>query len=160
MCVLSDREIKRCVEKGFLKIEPFVEGNLTPNGIDLCVHEVWFEGTEEKIVEKPVFVPPHTRFLVSTREKISMPDDLVGMLWIKTSLARSGILGAFGLIDAGFSGTLTLAFYNGSKETFSLSLGAKIVQLVFVRMGSRPEKLYMERSGHYQNQQGITFSRL
>ncbi|MEM3396035.1 MAG: dCTP deaminase [Thermoplasmata archaeon] len=160
MCVLSDGEIKEYLKRQSLKIEPFVETNLTPNGIDLCAHEVWVEGMNEKIISASVAVPPHTRFMVSTKEKVSMPEDIVGMLWIKTSLARKGIFGAFGLVDAGFRGTLTLGFYNGSKETISLSPDAKIVQLVFVKLNSNPDKLYGERSGHYQNQEGITFSRI
>ncbi|MCX8173931.1 MAG: dCTP deaminase [Thermoplasmata archaeon] len=160
MCVLSDREIREYVKRKVLIIEPFVEQNLTPNGIDLCAHEVWIEGIPEKMVETAVSVPPVTRFMVSTRERVVMPEDLVGILWIKTSLARKGIFGAFGMIDAGFRGTLTLGFFNGSGEAVSLSQGAKIVQLVFVRMHSSPEKLYVERSGHYQDQQGITFSRV
>lgn len=157
MCVLSDWEIKEYVKKQVLKIEPFVEANLTPNGIDLCAHEVWIEGREEKMVELAVSVPPGTRFMISTMERVSMPEDVVGMLWIKTSLARRGIFGAFGMIDAGFRGTLTLGLYNGSKEPVIIPPSAKIVQLVFVKMHSKPEKLYMERSGNYQDQQGITF---
>lgn len=157
MGLLSDREIKELVRSQKLKIEPFNESNLTPNGIDLCIHEIWVEGGET--TTKPCEVPPLTRFMVSTLEFISMPENLVGMLWIKTSLARKGIIGSFGLIDSGFQGRLTLAFYNSSREVVSLAPASKCVQLVFLKH-SGSEKLYAERSGHYQNQEGITFSRL
>lgn len=156
MCLLSDWEIKEYVQTQKLRIEPFNESNLTPNGIDLCVNEIWVEGREP--TKNSCEVPPLTRFMVSTLEFISMPENLAGMLWIKTSLARKGIVGSFGIVDAGFEGRLTLAFYNASYEKVVIAPGSKVVQLVLLRH-SPSQKLYPERSGHYQNQDRITFSR-
>jgi len=160
MCVLSDREIEEYVACGKLRIEPFIPEHMTPNGIDLCMHEAWIEGIAEKFVNAMVNIPPHTRFMLATREFLSVPDDLVGMIWLKTSLARKGVTGSFGLIDAGFAGTLTLAFYNSSNDAITLNPDAKIVQVCFVKMSKPAGKLYAVRSGHYQNQKGVTFSRI
>ncbi|MGB9636183.1 MAG: dCTP deaminase [Thermoplasmata archaeon] len=158
--VLADREIIENLRENKLKIEPFIEQHLTPNGIDLCIGEVWVEGMAEKVTEGEISIPGHTRFLVATRECVGLPENLVGLLWLKTSLARKGIIGSFGLVDAGFNGNLTLAMYNSSGKSVVVKCGEKIVQLCFLKLSDMPEKLYPARSGNYQNQKGITFSRV
>ncbi|RLF73672.1 MAG: hypothetical protein DRN42_05330 [Thermoplasmata archaeon] len=65
-------------------------------------------------------------------------------------------MGSFGRIDAGFHGTLTLALANMSPKEQAVTIGDRIVQVVFETLSTLPEKVYAERSGNYQGQLGIT----
>lgn len=153
MTVLSDRQIRERIERERI-VEPFDERNLTPNGIDLRVDEIMFEGIP---VEGEVFViPPGGRVLLSTLEVITVPHDLVGNLWLRSSWIRRGLISAFGVVDAGFSGALTMAAFNAGHEGVRIARGDRFVQIVFHAMDERAEVAYARRSGNYQNQRGIT----
>src|SRR5439155_1550619 len=92
-----------------------------------------------------VVVPPQSRFLVSTMERVRMPSDVTAQLWIRSSFARRGVLGAFGKIEAGFEGTLTVGGFNAARAPLDLPIGERFCQVVFERMESLPPKLYADR---------------
>src|SRR5947209_19385625 len=107
MAMLSDGDIRRYQAKGELRIEPFDEANLTPNGYDVTSEEVLVPSSDVRTTRGVANVPPLTRFAVSTRESVSLGRHVAGQLWLRTTWARRGVPGGFGLIDAGFAGTLS-----------------------------------------------------
>jgi dCTP deaminase len=141
---------------GRLGIAPFAEKNLTPNGYDLTIEEVLVPGREK---EFDAVVPPMTRFVVSTRERVELNGPLAAQLWIRTTWARRGVLASFGRIDSGFRGTLTLAAFNASAEPLAVKAGETFAQVIFEPTSAAVEKSYGERSGHYQDQKGVTLAR-
>lgn len=159
MCILSDRDIRERLDQKTLGIEPYVEKHLTPNGYDLTVKEVVLRATQAKISEGEAIVPPLGSFLISTREYVRMPADASGQLWIRSSYARRGALAAFGKVEAGFEGELTIGCFNGSHEPLRIPIGDRFCQLAFEKMHSVPDKLYKDRSGNYQGQRGVTLAR-
>lgn len=160
MVVLSDRDILARKAAGTLAVEPFEERCLTPNGYDLRVAEVLVPDVSAEVVrEGKVVVPPRTRFLVSTVERLRMPPDVCGSLWLRSSYARRGVFGSFGKIEAGFEGTLTVGGLNAGGAPLDVPVGDRFCQLVFEEMSSQPQKSYVERSGSYQGQSGITHAR-
>lgn len=84
------------------------------------------------------------------------PTDLCGELWLRSTHIRRGIITAFGRVDAGFEGSLTLTGFNAAGEPVNLQVGDRYCQLVFVELSTRAEKPYAARSGNYQGQSGIT----
>ncbi|MDG6220797.1 MAG: dCTP deaminase, partial [Candidatus Thermoplasmatota archaeon] len=82
-----------------------------------------------------------------------------GHLWIRTSWARRGAISSFGVVDAGFEGTLTLSAFNGSQETIEMPIGQRFAQIVFHRLSEDAEAGYEKRSGNYQGQKGVTLAR-
>jgi len=44
---------------------------------------------------------------------------LVGMLHIRSSLAREGIFASLALVDPGFRGQLTISLFNSSRKGFT-----------------------------------------
>ena len=152
MPILSDNSILSRVNDGTLRIEPFEESCLTPNGYDLRIGEIMVDNNIHR--DGAVSVPKGTWFAVSTMEYIGMPGDLVGMLWLKTRWARKGVIGSFGAVDAGFEGELTLSLYS-SRTDIELQIGDKLVQIVFITMDEVPKMLYSDRSGNYYRQRGI-----
>jgi dCTP deaminase len=159
MAVLSDADITAKLLSKELKIEPFFEKNLTPNGYDLTIAEIVIPSASVKADQGTVEIPAKTWFAVSTKEYIKLSAKVTAQLWIRTSHARKGVMGSFGKIDAGFEGNLTLSAFNASDQSIKLDIGDTFAQMVFEAMSSEPKALYAERSGHYQGQRGVNLSR-
>ncbi|HHH80123.1 MAG TPA: dCTP deaminase, partial [Thermoplasmatales archaeon] len=155
MVVLSDRDIKEAIKNSEISIEPFVEENLTPNGYDLTIDEIYIKKTGQHIKEGVARVPPLTWFAVSTKEFVKMGSRVASQLWIRSSYARKGIIAGFGKVDAGFHGTLTVGCFNANHEEVEIPIGDRFCQIVFETLFSQPEELYDKRSGNYQNQRSI-----
>ncbi|HEY7587625.1 MAG TPA: dCTP deaminase [Thermoplasmata archaeon] len=159
MGVLSDAEILRWREKGELDIEPFEPNNLTPNGYDVSVEEVAVPSKGLRVKEGTAQVPAQTRFAVSSREQVRLGRHLAGQIWLRTTWARQGVVASFGMIDAGFSGTLTFGALNAADGTLEISIGDRFAQVVFMTLDSPASLTYDRRSGTWQNQKGVTLER-
>ncbi|MGI0149043.1 MAG: dCTP deaminase [Thermoplasmata archaeon] len=157
MGLLSDTDIRRYLAKGEIQIEPFDERNLTPNGYDVSVEEVVVPGIKGRA--PPTRIPPATRFAVSTRESIRLGRHVAGQIWLRTTWARRGVVASFGMIDAGFSGTLTFGAFNASSDPLELPIGDRFAQVVFLTLESPARETYDVRSGTYQGQKGVTLNR-
>jgi len=106
-----------------------------------------------------IIIPSGKRFAVSTEERIACGSNICAQLWIRTSWARKGITCSFGKIDSGFDGTLTLLGFNSGEEDVLIKTGETFAQIIFEMMSGPAASLYTERSGNYQNQKGITWSK-
>ena len=158
MSILSDGDIQEALGRGDMDIEPFSEEALTPNGYDLAIAEVLLPDTGHRFSEGVALVPPMTRFMVSTRERVRLGPALAAQLWLRTTWARRGVLAAFGKIDAGFDGTLTFAAFNTSMDALEVTIGETFAQLVVEAMSGPAEAVYAKRSGNYQGQRGVTMA--
>lgn len=76
---------------------------------------------------------PGEYVIVSTLEKIKLANNLMGVLYPRSSTNRRGLsLDLTGLIDAGFDGPLTLPMRNNNREQIArLYPGERIAQIVF-----------------------------
>jgi len=155
MSILSDVDILSSIKTEDLGIEPFNEKNLTPNGYDLSISEVFIKKTNEHIKDGFATIPPQTWFAISTKEFVKMGPKITSQLWIRSSYARKGVMASFGKVDAGFHGTLTISCFNSNDEPLEIPIGDRFCQIVFENMASIPSELYDKKSGTYQNQRGI-----
>ncbi|MEF8879672.1 MAG: dCTP deaminase [Candidatus Thermoplasmatota archaeon] len=155
MSVFSDKDIKKLIEEEKLGIEPFKPKNLTPNGYDLSVEEVYIKKTDEHIKNGDAEIPSLTWFAISTKEFVKMGNQISAQLWMRSSYARKGVMASFGKVDAGFHGTLTISCFNASDEEIVIPIGDRFCQIVFENMESIPSELYDKKSGNYQNQRGV-----
>ena len=83
-------------------------------------------------------LPPSGRVLACTQERIKIPNDVVGLVQAKSSIARGFLLvhmGA-GLIDPGYEGTITLEIANLSEFYYALRPGMAVARLVLMRLSS------------------------
>lgn len=156
MGILSDRDIAESLLTGFIGISNYDERGLTPNGYDLRIAEIAVRGDPDVKKEGVVSIPPRTMFYVSTVERVRMPDDICAQLWLRTTWIRRGMIGAFGKIDAGFEGTLTLGAYNATDDPVEIPIGERFCQMVFETLNSESDRNYSLRSGNYQGQTGVT----
>ncbi|MFQ6129176.1 MAG: dCTP deaminase [Thermoplasmata archaeon] len=159
MTILSDEDIFEFMRDGKLKITNFREENLTPNGYDLTIDEVFVSGVGRTVNEGRAEVPPQTWFAIGTKERVEMSEDITAQLWIRTSWARKGVMASFGKIDAGFEGNLTLSAFNSSREVIDVPIGETFAQVVFEKLERPARKRYKERSGHFQGQKGVTLKK-
>ena len=139
--ILCDSDIKKEIEIKRIVIEPFDERNLTPNGYDLTIEE----SSKRK-------VNGLESFLISTKEYITLPDDICAQLWIRSSFARKSIFCSFGKVDAGFEGTLTVGCFNANSEEIEIKKGERFIQIIFERMSGSAKNKY---DGKYKYQKGI-----
>jgi dCTP deaminase len=156
MCILSDKDILQRIDNGTLGISDYHERGLTPNGYDLRISEISIRGKDGLIKDGIASIPPKTMFYVSTIERVKMSPDVCAQLWLRTTWIRKGIMGAFGKIDAGFEGTLTLGAFNASDDFVDIPIKERFCQMVFETLHSAADKVYAERSGNYQGQTGVT----
>jgi dCTP deaminase len=159
MTVLSDSDIEQALQHNDLSIDPFLQKNLTPNGYDLTIEEVFIRKTDQHIKQGVAVIAPLTWFAISTKEFVKMGPHITSQLWIRSSYARKGILASFGKVDAGFNGTLTFGCFNASDKEVEIPIGDRFCQIVFENLEHVPKALYHERSGTYQNQRGVTLQR-
>lgn len=159
VALLSDADVRMYRAKGEIRIEPFEERNLTPNGYDVSVEEVAVPSSGGRVTSGTAIVPPMTRFAVSTREVVTLGRHVAGQVWLRTTWARRGVLAAFGMIDAGFSGTLTFGALNGSADPLEVPIGERFAQIVFLLLESPASETYDQRSGRYQGQRGVSLDR-
>ena len=153
--ILSDVDILDLIKKQELGIEPFIEKNLTPNGYDLSIDEIYIKKSDEHIKKGIAKVPAQTWFAISTKEFVKMGPKITSQLWIRSSYARKGVMASFGKVDAGFHGTLTISCFNSNDEALEIPIGDRFCQIVFENMNSIPSELYDKKSGNFQNQRGI-----
>jgi dCTP deaminase len=154
MVILSDKDIIDHMKSGGLSIEGFDERNLTPNGYDVSIEEIFYDDRTFK--SGTVEIQPQAWFAVSTKEYFRIGDQIAAQLWLRTTWIRKGITSSFGMVDSGFEGTLTFSGFNASNNKVELGIGDRFAQIVFERLSSEPAKSYGERSGRFLKQKGIT----
>ena len=85
MTILSDNDIKQALQHNDLYIDPFIQKNLTPNGYDLSIEEVFIRATDQHIKQGIAVIPPLTWFAISTKEFVKMGSQITSQLWIRSS---------------------------------------------------------------------------
>jgi dCTP deaminase len=138
MTNLSDHDLLAAIKCGSLKIDPFSEASLSPAGYDLRAGE-------------GLTISRGAIELVHTMERVELPADLCGQLFIRSSFAREGLVGSFAFVDPGFRGQLTLAFLNMGKGDVVIAKEERVAQLLLSRLETPAEKPY---SGRYQDSRG------
>ena len=88
--------------------------------------------------------------LASTIEHFTMPNNLLGVVHDKSTLARLGIATQNTVIEPGWKGFLTLELTNHSKHKVIIQAGVPICQVVFHRLDFATENPY---DGKYQDQE-------
>ncbi|CAL4319332.1 dCTP deaminase [Buchnera aphidicola (Protaphis terricola)] len=121
--------------------------------------------SDEKLFSKnnPVFLKPGSLILFSTLENITLPDNLVGWLDGRSSLARLGLMihMTSHRIDPGWSGNIVLEIFNAGHLTLELSPKIKIAALSFELLSKSVKRSYSSRyESKYKIQNGVVPSRI
>ena len=188
---LCDRDIEACLDSGQLQIEPrppqtrisgvsvdlrlgnrfHVFNDHAAPYIDLSGPREEVDEAIRRIMGKEIRISPEDAFflhpgelaLAVTAESITLPDDLVGWLDGRSSLARLGLMVHVTAhrIDPGWSGTIVLECFNSGKLPLALRPGMTICAMNFETLSGPAARPYNKRSGaKYRDQSGPVPSRI
>lgn len=163
--MLSDRTIRKLMEKQELLIDPIEDRQIQPASVDLRLGGLCHrDGYPLIFFEHEAFPLEPRRFLLGgTIETVGLCRNLVGRVEGKSTRARQGlIVHAAGFVDPGFRGQLTLEMFNMGDEPIFLEYGMLICQIAFNWMDTTPDRAYghPDLGSHYQGQTGPTPARL
>jgi dCTP deaminase len=166
MSVLVKKQILERVKNGDLAFSPSLDSlQLQGHSVDLrlgftfMIPKVWrpSEGGREAVALDPLRdagaahfdvveleqgqhfdLLPNEYILVSSLETITIPKDLMAVLYPRSSVNRRGLsVDLTGIIDAGYSGKLVLPVRNNTRsQTVRLYPGERFCQLVFQQLTS------------------------
>lgn len=168
--LLSDRDIKKAIESGKIKISPPVDyqTQLGSCSIDLRLDKNFrvfnFDQCPHIDPKKPkknfmrkIVIPKGRAFimqpgefaLASTVENVTMPDDLVGRIEGRSSLGRLGIIvhSTAAVCEPGSRGKIVMELGNLGKISVSLYPGMRICSLAFEELTSPAEVPYYKKKG-------------
>ena len=156
--MLNIKEIERLIKKqGLIKDYINLEVQLTPNGLDLTVAEIYefesggaidFSNKERsipqgrKIALKKKFrsdkfgwwILKTGAYKIRSNESFNLPNDLIAIAFPRSSLLRSGSFTQTGVWDAGFKGKAEFILIVANKNGLKLKQNARIVQIIFSRI--------------------------
>ena len=170
--ILSDRTIISLLNEGLLSITPLDRNQIQPASVDIrlgntfCIVEDSSAGVitfNKEIIYKEIksdtyLLLPGQFVLATTKEYISLSDNLTAFVEGRSSLGRMGLfIQNAGWVDPGFCGEITLELYNANRCAIELQAGRRIGQLVFAQMDQKAINHY---AGKYQGQRGVTGSKI
>ncbi len=184
--ILSDRDIKKQLKTGKIKIfpQPDLSQQLGSCILDLRLGNTYrvFNHTktpyldpmdpktlenitsEIEVADDEGFtVHPGEFVLAMTREYIEMPDDLTGRLEGRSSIGRLGIVvhSTAANIECGFRGHITLELANMGPIAVILYPGMRICSISFEQLSSPAEiPYYKKKNAKYMNQKTPLASRI
>jgi dCTP deaminase len=188
---LCDSDIIAALDQGRIRIEPRPDDRVisgvsidlrlghrfrvfsshTIPYIDLSGSRELVDQAVEKVMSDEIFIDDHGNFVLHpgelalgiTLESISLPDDLVGWLDGRSSLARLGLMVHVTAhrIDPGWSGNIVLEFFNSGKLPLALRPGMAIGAMSFETLSGPAQRPYTKRDdAKYRGQSGPIASRI
>jgi dCTP deaminase len=149
----------RLADDGFRVFSPIHGREIDPKRFD-----------EESLVEPPLRVaedgsryyllPPHSYALGVSIETFNMPRNVTGIALGKSTYARAGLLVNTTPLEAGWTGRLVIELANLADLPLRVYVGEGIGQVLFFESDEECNVSYQDRGGKYQNQTGLTYSRL
>lgn len=149
----------RLADDGFRVFSPIHGREIDPKKFD-----------EESLVEPPLrtaadgskyyLLPPHSYGLGVTVETFRMPRNVTGIAIGKSTYARAGLLVNTTPLEAGWTGRLVVELANLADLPLRVYVNEGIGQVIFLESDEDCDTSYQDRGGKYQNQTGLTYSRL
>jgi len=182
--ILSDRDIKKYLAEGKLKIEPLESeeqiqgawvdlrlGNefkvfITPSTPFIDPKNPSADGYTNTVTlddEKPLILHPNEFVLGTVREYIRIPEDIMGSVDGRSSLGRLGVVvhSTSAGIAPGWEGNLVLEISNVGKIPVMLYPGMRVCKLVLHKLTSEAElPYYKQKDAKYQKQKTISESKI
>jgi len=149
--ILNKEELKEgIIKKGLISGFVNLDKQLTPNGFDLSVKEIFeFLGKGSVDFSNVERVIPETKKLefaggwlelkqgcykIKTNESVKFSNDMIGIMRPRSTLLRMGATVDSGVIDAGFEGRLEFLLIVTNKHGIRIKEDARVLQLVIFRM--------------------------
>ncbi len=141
---------------------PYIDLSGSRADVDQAVEKVMSDEIQLSDGERFVLHPGELALGI-TLESITLPDNLVGWLDGRSSLARLGLMVHVTAhrIDPGWSGNIVLEFFNSGKLPLALRPGMAIGAMSFETLTGPAERPYVKREdAKYRDQSGPVASRI
>jgi len=100
-----------------------------------------------------ILMKPGDIILGASREYLTMPDNICGQLFTKSSFGRMFLNHMMaGVIDAGFHGVVTYELKNEGVHTVRIPVGARVVQMMCFGLTIAPDRPYGSATRHSRYQ--------
>jgi dCTP deaminase len=145
----------RLSPKGFMVIDNALNQSIMPSeplDVKRFDESVMYEASPIEALGSTYFVlPPHSYALGVSLERISMPNNVMGITDGKSTYARQGTIINVTPIEPGWSGFLTICIVNPLVFPARIYANEGIVQIMFMKLEEDVASAYGD--GKYQNQQ-------
>lgn len=121
--------------------DPFINASL--NNSDQGNSEFFYQETRRRIGETFILYPNQT-VLASSLEYIKMPDNLMGVISVRSTYARMGITYS-SIVQPGYVGCVSLEMNNNNKNPINLTVGSCVFQIRFSLLDERQNYFSKER---------------
>lgn len=151
---LAENDIKLMIQNGML-VKGATEGNVKGASYDLRLGDEYYYGGEIKKIEEENFrltIEPYDYAIVSSKEEICLPKDVVAHFGLTVGLFCQGIILSNGQqVDPGFRGTLFCLLFNTSNRPVTIKRNEHYATIEFVKMNQFASKY----KGKYQEKRDI-----
>ncbi len=161
--ILSDKDIKKALQEGKIKIDPLFPNSIQPASVDvhLGADFLVFKNTDNVCIDlkepidnmmEPLTIDESRQFILHpgefalgmTYEIVAVPHDMVLQLNGKSSLGRVGLIvhATAGYVDPGNTLKITLELHNLANLPIKLYYKMPIAQVAFVKLSSEVDVPY------------------
>lgn len=161
--ILSDKDIKKALTEGKIKIDPLFPNSIQPASVDvhLGADFLVFKNTDNVCIDlkepidnmmEPLTINEDRQFILHpgefalgmTYETVGVPHDMVLQLNGKSSLGRVGLIvhATAGYVDPGNTLKITLELHNLANLPIKLYYKMPIAQVAFVTLSSTVDVPY------------------
>ncbi len=107
------------------------------------------------VIGDSCIIPPNNYVLARSVEYFRIPRDVTVICVGKSTYARCGIIVNVTPLESSWEGIVTISISNTSPMPVKIYANEGIAQLLFLKADSICKTSYADKSGKYQNQQGI-----
>jgi len=159
---LSDVDIRACLKKKLIRIEPLHPSQIGPASVDLTLSDEWYS-FKKRLMGKPVdlsrtpfteafhmkrasckTLAPGELCLGKTLERITLPPDILGKLEGRSRYARMGLIIHItaALVQPGSRNHQILEIANLAPFAVTLHAGMRISQIIFEELRTPSTRPY------------------
>jgi dUTP pyrophosphatase len=156
MAILSKPEIQRLLRKKPPLVEGYfnLEEQLQPNGIDLTLRDIALLQSSGRVTVEQRLLPELAplvfdgtgfidllpgAYIITYNEIVNLPNNIMALGRPRSSLLRCGVNVGTAVWDAGYSGRSQSLMVVYNPQGFRLQKNARIIQLIFFRLGQKTE---------------------
>jgi dUTP pyrophosphatase len=154
--VLSKPEIQRLLKRTPPLVEGYInlEEQLQPNGVDLTLRDIALPQSSGRITVQQRLLPELAplvfdgtgfidlmpgAYIITYNEIVNLPKNIMALARPRSSLLRCGVSVGTAVWDAGYSGRSQSLMVVYNPQGFRLQKNARIIQLIFFRLGQKTE---------------------
>lgn len=117
-------------------------------------------GMLKEIVADKIIIPPNSYCLAETVEHFEMPEDVIGVIYGKSTYARCGIALNCTIIEPGWRGKITIEVANQTPLPAAIHANMGLGQIVFFAGNPCEVPYNKKKNPSYQDQSGVSVAKV